>query len=94
MVQRGTSKAVWAISAALLLAIATANLLAGDNSIPQPPEPAAIQVVTYASGLTGFFDPGSKRLYLYASDVKTPFMTVEIDQLGKPLKIVKAASEN
>ena len=90
MVSRGTAKAVWAISAAMLSAVAIANLRAADNSAAQPAEPAAIQVVTYASGLTGFFDPGAQRLYLYATDVKTLFMTVEIEQLGKPLKVVNA----
>ena len=54
---------------------------------------APIQAIAYASGLTGFFDPQTKRLYLYASDVKTPFMTAEIEELGNPLKIIKAPSQ-
>lgn len=50
---------------------------------------ATLQVVTYASGLTGFFDPSSKRLYVYGADMRTPFMVVEVDKLGQPLKLVQ-----
>ena len=49
-----------------------------------------VQVVSYGSGLTGFFDTNSGRLYLYGADLRTPFMTAEIESLGAPLKIVKA----
>ena len=49
-----------------------------------------VQVVAYASGLTGFFHKSTGRLYLYGSDLKTPFMVSEIQMLGEPLKIVKA----
>jgi len=52
-----------------------------------------LQVVAYASGLTGFFDPEKKQLYLYATDVKTPFMTVEVEELGKPLKVIYSATK-
>jgi hypothetical protein len=67
----------------------------GVNAEDRPNEVAGalssnIQVVTYASGLTGFYDPSSRRLYLYASDVKTPFMTVELEKLGEPLKVITA----
>jgi len=49
-----------------------------------------VQVVSYASGLTGFFDTSTGRLYLYGSDIKTPFAVSEIQKLGEPLKVVKA----
>jgi len=49
-----------------------------------------VQVVSYSSGLTGFFDTTTGRLYLYGSDAKTPFMETELQKLGEPLKIVKA----
>ncbi|MCI0332521.1 MAG: hypothetical protein L0228_04785 [Planctomycetes bacterium] len=51
--------------------------------------PLPLQVVSYNSGLTGFFEPSSKTLYVYASDLKTPFMTVQVETLGEPLKVIK-----
>jgi hypothetical protein len=51
---------------------------------------SSIQVVAYASGLTRFYDPLSHRLYLYASNLKPPFMTVRLETLGEPLKVIKA----
>jgi hypothetical protein len=50
---------------------------------------ANVQVVAYNSGLTGFFDKSTGRLYLYGADLKTPFMVTEIQALGEPLKIIK-----
>jgi hypothetical protein len=49
-----------------------------------------VQIVSYASGLTGFFDKSSGRLYLYGSDIKTPFAVSELRKLGEPLQVVKA----
>jgi hypothetical protein len=49
---------------------------------------ANVQVVAYSSGLTGFFDKSTGRLYLYGADLKTPFMVTEIQKLGEPLKII------
>lgn len=87
--------------AALLLGVAVGGLLtsmgrepvvAAERTAAGPAEHAApLQVVAYGSGLTGFFDPAERKLYLYASDLKTPFMTAEIDKLGKPLKVTQLA---
>ncbi|WP_428308865.1 hypothetical protein [Lacipirellula sp.] len=83
--------------AALLLGVAVGGLLTSAGREPviaaEATTPAAsaapLQVVAYASGLTGFFDPAEKKLYLYGADLKTPFMTAEIDELGKPLKVTQ-----
>ena len=85
--------------AALLLGVAVGGLLmstgrepvvAAEGAVPAATAPP-LQVVAYASGLTGFFDPAERKLYLYGADVKTPFMTAEIDELGKPLKVTQLA---
>ena len=48
-----------------------------------------LQVVTYASGLTGFFDPASGKLYLYDSNLENCFIIRELTELGEPLKKLK-----
>jgi hypothetical protein len=60
------------------------------SAAAKPKNWAHVQVVSYASGLTGFFDTSSGRLYLYGSDLKTPYMASEIQSLGEPLKVIKA----
>lgn len=52
-----------------------------------------VQVVTYPSGLTGFFDTTSGRLFVYGADLKTPFMISEVQTLGEPLKVIKAPGQ-
>jgi hypothetical protein len=70
------------------------SLFGASESAPAKPKNwAHVQVVSYPSGLTGFFDTSSGRLYLYASDLKTPFMTSEIQTLGEPLKVIKAPDQ-
>lgn len=83
--------------AALFLGVAIGGLAMSAGREPvvaaeaaAPAEvPSSLQVVAYGSGLTGFFDPTAKKLYLYGADLKTPFMTAEIDELGKPLKVTQ-----
>ncbi len=45
-----------------------------------------VTIVTYASGLTGFFDPKVGRLYVYDSDLENCFIIRELSELGEPLK--------
>ncbi len=66
---------------------------AADEAPPMPAARNDLQVVTYSSGLTGFFDPSSDTLYIYASDLKTPFMTVKVETLGEPLKVVQGPKQ-
>ena len=59
----------------------------------EAPADLPLQVVSYSSGLTGFFDPSTKTLYLYGADLKTPFMISQVEKLGEPLKVIKAAGK-
>jgi hypothetical protein len=62
----------------------------GNDPVPAAGKWSHVQVVTYASGLTGFFDTSDGKLYLYASDVKSPSMTVQLENLGQPLRVLRA----
>jgi hypothetical protein len=48
-----------------------------------------IQVIAYASGLTGFFDTRTGRLYVYDANLDQPAIIREIDELGKSLKRIR-----
>jgi hypothetical protein len=52
-------------------------------------ENASLQVVAYADGRTGFFDPSTRRLYVYGADLRTPITVVEVSTLGQPLRLVQ-----
>jgi hypothetical protein len=50
-----------------------------------------LKVVTYASGLTGFFDPDDGKLYIYDSSLDRCYMTRQLTALGEPLMKIKSA---
>jgi hypothetical protein len=62
-----------------------------DDAKPAAAKWSNVQVVTYASGLTGFFDRSNGRLYVYAADMRSPYTVVEIQELGQPLRLLRAA---
>ena len=77
---------------AVLVAIAFIALTFHQSAAAQQPEQKSwshVQVVTYASGLTGFFDTKSGKLYLYDGNLDQPIVIRELDELGKPLKRIK-----
>lgn len=82
-------------SCAVLLAcaviwVAAAQLADGGSEGELPAaDPPQLQVVAYPSGLTGFFDPTTSQLHVYGADLKTPFMSVQVEKLGEPLKVMK-----
>jgi hypothetical protein len=77
-------------AATLLLAV---GCVADGSRTTTTVSPPAIQVVTYPSGLTGFFDAEAKTLYIYGSDLKTPFMTVKIEKLGEELTMIRLPTD-
>ncbi len=48
-----------------------------------------LQIVTYASGLTGFFDPDTGKLYLYDSKLDKCFIIHQLTKLGEPMEKLK-----
>lgn len=48
-----------------------------------------LKVVTYSSGLTGFFDPDSGKLYIYDANMENCFIVRQLVKLGDPLVKIK-----
>lgn len=69
----------------LALAPFAATRGAGQES---QPDWSRLKIVTYPSGLTGFFDPATGKLYVYDSDVDECLMVRQLDRLGAPLTSV------
>ena len=81
-----------------IFAILTVGLLLGvgvcvTNTLAQGKQEtknlSRLQVVTYASGLTGFFDPESGKLYIYDSNVENCVVIRQISRLGDPLMKIR-----
>ena len=47
-----------------------------------------------ASGRVCFFDQSKGKIYIYDNDLTTCLFIGELDELGKPLKIIKDNSQN
>lgn len=47
-----------------------------------------LKVVAYSSGLTGFFDPDTGKLYIYDSELNKCFIR-QLTELGEPMKKIK-----
>jgi hypothetical protein len=75
------------------LLVGTFLLLCVVSSAKSQQEPKAnwsdLKIVTYASGLTGFFDPNSGKLYVYDSNLENCFVVRQLIALGKPMKKLK-----
>ena len=79
------------VASVLLAAAALLVSLQRESAAQQPQKPnwSHVQVVTYASGLTGFFDTRDGTLYLYDGNLNDPFLIRQIQTLGEPLKRLK-----
>ena len=53
------------------------------------PDWSRLQVITYASGLTGFFDPATGKLYVYDSSWNNCVFIRQLTELGEPMKMIK-----
>jgi hypothetical protein len=71
-----------------VLALAPCAATRGAGQELQP-DWSRLKIVTYPSGLTGFFDPATGKLYVYDSNVERCLMVRQLDRLGAPLKNVK-----
>ena len=77
---------IWIFTCGALLGVCLMLCLgAAEKEVaPVKKEPAPVQIVTYASGVTGFFDPNSRKLYLYDVDLKNCYLTLQFNSLGAP----------
>lgn len=76
------------LSAALVVACASLVISAVRGQYaPRPPQNFnQVQVISYASGMTGFFDSQTGRLYVYDSNMENCLFIRQINELGNPLK--------
>jgi len=79
--------AVWLVVGGMVLG-AGITLCLGAAESPKK-DPSRVQIVTYPTGTTGFFDPDTGRLYVYDMNVASCFMIREITTLGGPMKLVR-----
>ena len=78
------------IAACLLVGVTvfvTTSLAQGRATSTQ--DWSRLKIVTYATGLTGFFDPDTGKLYVYDSNMANCFAIRELVALGEPLKKLK-----
>ena len=78
------------IAACLLVGVTvfvTTSLAQGRATSTQ--DWSRLKIVTYATGLTGFFDPDTGKLYVYDSNMANCFAIRELAALGEPLKKLK-----
>ena len=64
----------------------TAFLAASHATKRSDVDRSKLQVVSYASGLTGFFDAASGKLYLYDSNAQTCVAIRQLVEPGEPMK--------
>jgi hypothetical protein len=79
------SRVVLCIAAAVIAAIV---FLHSSSSAQQQKEPdfSHVQIVTYASGMTGFFDSQTGRLYIYDNNWSQCLWAYKLTKLGEPMQ--------
>jgi hypothetical protein len=50
---------------------------------------SSLEIVGYASGLTGLFDPSTGKFFLYDANLENCVAVRQISELGKPMKRIK-----
>jgi hypothetical protein len=71
----------------ILSAFVTGAFLPASQAQQNTPQlPAQLEVYTYPTGLTGFYDRGTGMLYLYDTDLNKCVVIRKLEQLGEPLR--------
>ncbi len=75
------------------LGLLAVSLLVGHSATAEAQETASafaqVQIVTYASGVTGFFDRSTGRLYLYDSNLRNCVAIRQVTALGEAAEVIK-----
>ncbi len=86
-------KRSWIAAVALVFAVALSVILCSSSSLKAQEKTAKdwshVTVVSYPSGLTGFFDAKTGKLYLYDSNLENCFVIRQLTELGQPAKKIK-----
>ena len=72
----------------LVVGLALTQRVAAQDEENEPAF-ANVLVVAYASGLTGFFDQGTGKLYLYDSNLKNCVAIRQLTTLGEPTAVIR-----
>ena len=78
-----------AIGFLMVLFLMAGFLAASHATTRSSPDRSHIQIVSYASGLTGFFDASTGRLYLYDSNAQNCIAIRQLVEPGEPMKRLK-----
>ncbi len=80
-------------SAAVLLATLACGAALGQVGGAAPSTagatPHPVQMVTYASGLTGFYDAVAGMYYVYDANLENVVLVRQVTTLGEPMKRLK-----
>ena len=82
-----TSKAGLIFVCGAVLGISLALCLGATDKAAEPTKTdwSRLKIITYPSGITGFFDPDTGRLYVYDVKLERCAFTRELKTLGQPL---------
>jgi hypothetical protein len=81
-----------AVSVIICLVIGAAvfaSLALAQGKKQPKPDFSQLKVITYNSGMTGFFDPDTGKLYIYDLNTEQCFAIRQLVTLGEPLEKVK-----
>ena len=83
----------WKVAVAVVLLVGLSVLVWSASSARAQDKPARdwshLRIVTYATGLTGFFDTKTGKLYVYGSQLDKCYFIRELTELGEPMKRIK-----
>ena len=77
----------WSFLGGIVLGLSLALCLGAVEKKEELPKPdwSRLHVVGYASGVTGFLDPETGRIYLYDVNLERCYSVREIRALGEPM---------
>lgn len=75
------------LGAVLILCAGVPDTSRQQSDLPAAagPDWSRLKIVTYSSGVTGFFDPDTGKLYLYDTNMRNCFSIHQLTALGKPM---------
>lgn len=74
------------LAAALIVAFAFSIVQGQTPGYAPPRSRPPVQIVTYPNGQTGFFDPETRKLSIYGTDLKL-LKNATFEQFGKPMTV-------
>ena len=79
-------KAAWLFVCGAISGLALALCIGAAEREAPKTDWSHLTVLSYPSGVTGFFDPGTGKLYLYDVNLEQCHAIREITKLGEPMR--------